>query len=150
MTRTDEAILRASREATHPLRYCTVRCGLNPKRNAKQPPPPSAPSVACCLPIGCSAADSRGWGALTSLPRIYSRCNPWKGPWRANPVSKLNSKPSFKAWKVHSLKLISLQSFKRKCGTIGHTTIITSWDDVSKYGIRGGRIQQFHGPGPMD
>ena len=38
MTRTGEAILRASREATHPLRYCTVRCGLNPKRNAKQPP----------------------------------------------------------------------------------------------------------------
>ena len=32
-TRTGDAILAASRKATHPLRCCTVCCGLNPKRN---------------------------------------------------------------------------------------------------------------------
>jgi hypothetical protein len=36
MTRTGEAVKRAEQEAIHPLRYCTIRCGLNPKRNDSQ------------------------------------------------------------------------------------------------------------------
>ena len=36
MTRTGEAILKAQQEGAHPIRYSTVRCGLNPKRNGEQ------------------------------------------------------------------------------------------------------------------
>ena len=38
MTRTGGAILKAKQEATYPLRFCTVRCGLNPRRHEGQPP----------------------------------------------------------------------------------------------------------------
>ena len=38
MTRTGEAITRAKQEASYPLRFCTVRCGLNPQRHEGQPP----------------------------------------------------------------------------------------------------------------
>ena len=38
MTRTGEAILKAKQEATYPLRFCTVRCGVNPQRHEGHPP----------------------------------------------------------------------------------------------------------------
>ena len=36
--RTGEAILKAKQEATYPLRFCTVRCGVNPQRHEGQVP----------------------------------------------------------------------------------------------------------------
>lgn len=36
MTRTGEAILKAQQEGAHPIRYSTIRCGLNPKRKGEQ------------------------------------------------------------------------------------------------------------------
>ena len=38
MTRTGEAILKAKQEAAYPLRFCTVRCGVNPQRHEGQTP----------------------------------------------------------------------------------------------------------------
>ncbi len=38
MTRTGEAVRRTKEEAAHPIRFCTVRCGLSPRRNDREVP----------------------------------------------------------------------------------------------------------------